>query len=160
MIFKLSAIVAVTLSVAVLAACQREAATSASTTPDTSAPAASTAPASTIAAPASVAPPATVAAPAPAEPAAFDAQAFAGTYTAPGARLDVTAQGGYRLSVHAESANADLVSTGTWTADPDAKHVLLQPDSKDEPAQRFEVVSKDELRTQDGSRTLRRSGGP
>lgn len=153
MIRKPHAVAAVAvLALASLAACKREAA---QTAPGIAAPtpAATTTPV----APASVAP--AVAAPAPAAPAPFDSKAFAGTYTAPGIRLQVTADGEYRLSVRAESAAADLETTGTWTADPDARHVLLDPNSKAEPDQRYEVVSMDELRSVDGSRTLRRSTG-
>lgn len=153
MIRKPHAIAAVAvLALASLAACRREPAAPAPEAA-TPAPAATTLPA----APASVAPAA--AAPAPATPATFDSKAFADTYTAPGTRLQVTADGDYRLSVRAESAGADVETTGTWTVDPDARHVLLDPNSKAEPDQRYEVVSMDELRSVDGSRTLRRSAG-
>ena len=137
------------LAVASLAACQREAAAPA---PDT------------IASPATVAPaaPATVAAAMPDDTTQhvdFDSKAFAGTYAAPGTTLHVTADGNYRMSVHAQSAGADLETSGTWTADADARHVLLDPNSKSEADQRFEIVSHDELRSEDGSRILHRSAG-
>lgn len=142
------------LAFAILAGCDRHPETSASpaASPATTSPAAGTpAPA------ASLAPAA--AAPAPAEPVPFDSKAFAGTYAAPGLRLEVTADGTYRLHTRAEGGGGELESTGTWTADPDARHVLLDPNSKAEPDQRYEVVSMEELRSTDGSRTLRRGPG-
>lgn len=86
----------------------------------------------------------------------FDARAFAGAFAAPGARLEIDADGGYRMSVRAQSANADLVSTGTWTLEPGSQHILLDPDSKSDPDRRYALVSNDELRADDGGETLRR----
>lgn len=88
----------------------------------------------------------------------FDAKAFAGTYAATGTSLAVAADGTYILTVHAESADADLASAGTWTLEGDGRHVLLDPSDKSEPDRRYELVSPDELRALDGGQSLRRGG--
>jgi len=89
---------------------------------------------------------------------AFDTKAFAGTFSATGVRLEIAADGTYRLNVHAESANADLTTDGTWTVEADGKHILLDPNSKAEADRRYEIVSQDELRPMDGSESLGREG--
>lgn len=83
----------------------------------------------------------------------FDAKAFAGTFEALGASLEVQADGVYRLDLRAESAT----STGTWTLEPDGTHILLDPESKAEPDRRYEIVSSNELRPLDGTESLRRT---
>ncbi len=89
-------------------------------------------------------------------PRGFDTKAFAGTFTAPGTTLTIDTDGSYRMTVHAESANADLESTGTWTLQADGKHVLLDPESKSDPDRRYALVSSDELQPVDGGDPLRR----
>lgn len=92
--------------------------------------------------------------PDPATDTAFDSKAFAGNFAAPGTRLEVQADGIYRLTVPAEG---DVASPGTWTLEPDGRHVLLDPESKAEADRRYEIVSNDELRATDGSgQSLRR----
>lgn len=86
----------------------------------------------------------------------FDTKAFAGSFAAPGTTLDIDSDGGYRMTVHAESANTDLESAGTWTLEPDGKHVLLDPESKSDPDRRYALVSNDELQPVDGGEPLRR----
>ena len=86
----------------------------------------------------------------------FDTKAFAGTFAAPGTTLTVETDGRYRMSVHAESANADLESAGTWTLEADGKHVLLDPESKSDPDRRYALISNDELQPVDGGEPLRR----
>ena len=88
----------------------------------------------------------------------FDTKGFAGTFGATGTSLAIAADGTYRLSVHAESADADLDTDGTWTVEADGKHILLDPNSKAEADRRYEIVSHDELRATDGSQGLRREG--
>lgn len=90
-------------------------------------------------------------------PRGFDTKAFAGTFAAPGTTLTIATDGSYRMTMHAESANADLESTGTWALEPDGKHVLLDPDSKSDPDRRYALVSNDELWPVDGE-PLRRRG--
>lgn len=69
----------------------------------------------------------------------FDAQAFAGRYTAGDTALDVTADGTFALSVDGNAIE------GTWTMQPDGKTVTLDPDSKSENDRRLEVVSTDSV---------------
>ena len=88
----------------------------------------------------------------------FDVKAFAGTFVADGAHLQLAADGTYAFTVRAESADADLVSTGTWTVEDDGAALLLDPDSKGESDQRFTLVSSDELAADVGGRVLRRDG--
>jgi hypothetical protein len=87
---------------------------------------------------------------------AFDPRAFAGTYAAEGTSLSVQPDGRYTLTVHAESADADLAGEGTWTLEPDGRHVLLDPTDKSEPDRRYEIASADELHPVDGGPSLRR----
>lgn len=91
-------------------------------------------------------------------PRTFDVKAFAGTFAGPGARLVLAADGTYAHTVHAESADADLSTTGTWTVDADGSGLLLDPDSKDEPDQSFTIGSADTLTAVAGGRVLRRDG--
>lgn len=88
----------------------------------------------------------------------FDAKAFAGAFGAPGTHLQIESDGSYRLSVHAESADADLVTTGSWSLEADDSELLLDPDSKDETDRRYDIVSQDELRAVEGGQVLRRDG--
>jgi copper homeostasis protein (lipoprotein) len=89
-------------------------------------------------------------------PRGFDTKAFAGTFAAPGTTLSIDTDGSYRMTVHAESANADLESSGTWTLEAGGKHVLLDPESKSDPDRRYALVSNDELQPADGGEPLRR----
>jgi copper homeostasis protein (lipoprotein) len=89
-------------------------------------------------------------------PRGFDTKAFAGTFTAPGTTLSIDTDGSYRMTVRAESANADLESAGTWTLEPDGKHVLLDPESKSDPDRRYALVSNDELQPVGDGGPLRR----
>ena len=88
----------------------------------------------------------------------FDVRAFAGTFTAEGARLRLAADGTYALSVHAESADADLETTGTWTVEAGGSELLLDPDSKEAPDRRYTITSNDALTAADGGQVLRRDG--
>ena len=139
------------LALAALAACNR-------TPPADSAPAAATvaAPATVAAAP--VAPAATAnygvaESAAPGEHTTFDAKAFAGQFANANASVTFTADGMYTLST--ESLAAKEPSTGTWTLEPDARHVRLDPNSKAEADRVYELVSNDELRN--GDEVLKRS---
>ena len=95
-------------------------------------------------------------APAPGEHTNFDAKAFAGEFSGAGTRVGFTADGAYTLTSNA--AGVDSTSDGTWTLEPDQRHVRLDPNHKAEDHV-YEVVSMDELRT-DGGETLRRGGMP
>ena len=87
-----------------------------------------------------------------------DPKAFAGTFTAEGAKLELSADGSYAMTVRAESAGADLQTTGTWSAEDDGKRLLLDPNSKSEQDRAYAVVSADELKADDGGQILRREG--
>ena len=89
-------------------------------------------------------------------PRGFDTKAFAGTFAASGTTLTIATDGSYRMTMHAESANADLESAGTWTLEPDGRHVLLDPESKSDPDRRYALVSNDELQPDEGGEPLRR----
>ncbi|MGO4550087.1 hypothetical protein AB4059_03145 [Lysobacter sp. 2RAF19] len=139
------------LALLALSACKRE-------------PAAPIAPAATLAAPATLqapAPaPATVApamgvseSPAPGEHTTFDAKAFAGTFTSEGMDVAFAADGTYTLNSHAAQA-----STGTWSLEPDARHIRLDPNAKSEDDRVYELVDNDHLKAANGPQVLRRAG--
>ena len=88
---------------------------------------------------------------------AFDTKAFAGTFGTEGTSLAIDADGSYTLTVHAESADADLTSRGTWTVQADGRELLLDPEDKSEPDRLYRIVSNDRLRAIDGGQFLDRS---
>ena len=88
----------------------------------------------------------------------FDVKAFAGTFAAEGANLQLAGDGTYTFTVHAESADADLASTGTWTVEADGAVLLLDPDAKADADQRFTITDNDTLVAAEGGRVLRRDG--
>lgn len=88
----------------------------------------------------------------------YDAKTFPGTFTADGASLTLAADGTYRMTVHAHSADADLESSGTWTLEADGQHLLLDPDSKSDPDRRYALQSADALQATEGGQVLRRGG--
>jgi copper homeostasis protein (lipoprotein) len=146
------------LPVALLAACNR------SNEADKLAPVADTVPATTVGAPAPVeAPvaPATAAEPvgvsdaaAPGEHTNFDAKAFAGAFGDANSAVTFAADGTYSMTT--ESVAAKPPSTGTWTLEPDSRHVRLDPNDKAEQDRVYELVSNDELHATDGQ-VLRRA---
>ena len=143
-----------TVAVVSLSACKRTDETAAAPTVATLASPATVEPAL----PATIAEPVGVSAsPAPGEHTGFDAKAFAGTFKDSGTEVSFSADGTYTMKAHAESANADLASDGTWTLEPDARHVRLDPNSKAEDDRVYELVSMDELHATSGQ-VLRRAG--
>ena len=88
--------------------------------------------------------------------AGVDIREFAGAFSTEGARIEFKPDGTYAMTVHAASADADLDSSGTWTAEAGGNEVLLDSDDKSEPDRRYAVVSKDEIRQVEGGQTLRR----
>jgi hypothetical protein len=142
------------LPVALLAACQR------SNESADVAPAAATvaAPATTMepAAPATVADPVGVAeSAAPGEHTVFDAKAFAGEFGDARSAVTFVADGTYSMTE--ESFAAQAPTTGTWTLEPDARHLRLDANDKAIEDRVYEIVSNDELRAADGQ-VLRRAG--
>lgn len=141
------------LPVALLAACNKQ--------PES----ADVAPAATLAAPATVAEPVapvTVADPigasesaAPGEHTMFDAKAFAGEFGDARSAVTFTADGTY--SMNTESVAAKPPTTGTWTLEPDARHIRLDSNDKADEDKVFELISNDELHGTDGQ-VLRRTG--
>lgn len=120
------------------------------------------APAEATPAPEAAPAPAAEPAPAPAAdaaPAAFDAAAFAGTFsgTLPCAdcsgidtQLELKADGSYALGeTYQGKKDGAFKDDGTWTAEDDGKRVRLDPNSKSEDDRLFEIVSKDEIRLLD-----------
>ena len=89
--------------------------------------------------------------------AAFDTKAFAGTFGTEGTSLAIEADGNYTLTVRAESADADLTSSGTWTVQADGRELLLDPEDKSEPDRVYRIVSNDRLRATEGDQFLDRS---
>jgi hypothetical protein len=87
-----------------------------------------------------------------------DVRAFAGIFSTKGARIEFKPDGTYAMTVHAASADADLESSGTWSAQAGGTELLLDSNDKAEPDRRYAVVSKDEIRQVDGGQTLRREG--
>ena len=138
------------LALLALSACKREDATP-------------VAPATTAVAPATVAVPPAVAtvapamgvsdSPAPGEHTLFDAKAFAGGFTDGSTDVRFTADGSYTLSTQAANE-----STGTWSLEPDQRHIRLDPNAKAEDDRVYELVGNDELRAAGGTQVLRREG--
>ena len=89
--------------------------------------------------------------------AGFDTKAFAGTFDAEGTSLAISADGSYVLTVHAESAGADLTSRGTWTVQADGRELLLDPEDKSEPDRVYRIVSNDRLRAVESGQFLDRN---
>ena len=92
------------------------------------------------------------------DPAGFDRKAFAGTFSGtvpcadcPGidTRLEIRADGTFRLSETYQDRDGTADTAGTWTIDADGKRLQLDPDSKDGADRWFEIVSKDEIRQLD-----------
>ncbi|GHA70965.1 hypothetical protein [Cognatilysobacter bugurensis] len=124
-----------------LAACNR----------DEPAPAAETP--APVAAPAVEAPPAEVA-PAPAAPAAFEMRDYAGTFVAGGDRLELGADGVYRLS------EGGAMRDGTWTVEENDTRVRLDPNSKSEADRVFAMDGRDRLMVLDEAGQTRAGAAP
>lgn len=84
----------------------------------------------------------------------IDAKALAGAFEGNGSTLILSADGTYTQTLNA--GGAQLSSSGTWSA---AGPGLLLLDPQDKAAQdvRFEVVSANELHSQDGTYTFKRT---
>jgi hypothetical protein len=86
-----------------------------------------------------------------------DVRAFAGVFSTEGARIEFKPDGTYAMTVHAASANADLESSGTWTAQAAGNEILLDPDDKSESDHGYVVVSNNEIwEINGGGRVLHR----
>ena len=139
----------IVIALLALAACNRQAETPVTVAATLAAPA-------TVAAPA----PATVAqavgvseSAAPGEHTTFDAKAFAGKFSSEGMDVSFASDGTYTLNTQAADG-----STGTWSLEPDARHIRLDPNAKAEDDRVYELVSNDELKAANGEQVLRREG--
>jgi copper homeostasis protein (lipoprotein) len=110
-----------------LAACDR----------DDAAPIPQPVPAADVAPPAETAP--DVIAPADAAPAAFDMRDYAGTFAAGDGRLELAADGTYRLD------QGGTVLDGTWTVEQNDTRVRLDPNSKSDPDRVLAMDGRDRL---------------
>ncbi len=85
--------------------------------------------------------------------ATLDTKALAGKFGDGESVLELRADGSY---VQTLQAGGNAISTdGSWSA-ADSDGLLLDPNSKSAEDVRFQVVSNDELRSGDGTRTFRR----
>ncbi|WDS36448.1 hypothetical protein [Pseudoxanthomonas sp.] len=84
----------------------------------------------------------------------IDSKALAGEFDGNGSKLMIEADGSYTQTLNA--GGAQLSSAGTWSAaGPGA--LLLDPQDKAAQDVRFDVVSADELHSQDGTYTFKRT---
>lgn len=72
--------------------------------------------------------------------AGFDIKAFEGKYVTGATTLDVTLEGTFTLIDNGATV------TGTWSAQPGGKTVLLDPDSKGDADRTVEIVSADSVK--------------
>ena len=87
----------------------------------------------------------------------MDSKAIAGSFSDGESVLDLRADGSYVQTLNA--GGASISSDGTWSGS-GGKGLLLDPNSKSAQDVSFEVVSNDELRTDNGTRVFRRVAGP
>lgn len=90
------------------------------------------------------------------ETAAFDSKALAGTFGDGESTLELRADGSYLQTLQA--GGSAITADGSWSA-VNSTELLLDPNSKSAEDARFVIVSADELRATDGSRTFRRVTG-
>ena len=88
--------------------------------------------------------------------ATLDTKALAGKFGDGESVLELRADGSYVQTLQA-GGNA-IATDGSWSA-ADGGGLLLDPNSKSAEDVRFQVVSNDELRSGDGTRTFRRVAG-
>lgn len=84
----------------------------------------------------------------------IDAHALAGEFEGNASTLSIEANGDYRQTLKA--GGTELTSSGTWSA-AGTGVMLLTPTDKAAQAVRFDVISADELRSQDGAYVFKRA---
>lgn len=94
--------------------------------------------------------------PAAADAAAVDSKAIAGNFSDGESVLELRADGSYVQTLNA--GGGSISSDGTWSGT-GSKSLLLDPNSKSAKDVAFEIVSNDELRTDNGARVFRRVAG-
>lgn len=87
---------------------------------------------------------------------AVDSKALAGTFGDGESSLELRADGSYLQTLQA--GGSTITADGSWSA-VNSTELLLDPNSKSAEDARFVIVSPDELRAADGSRTFRRTTG-
>lgn len=94
--------------------------------------------------------------PAAADAVAVDSKAIAGSFSDGESVLELRADGSYVQTLNA--GGGSISSDGTWSGT-GSKSLLLDPNSKSAKDVAFEIVSNDELRTDNGARVFRRVAG-
>ena len=90
------------------------------------------------------------------ETAGFDSKALVGTFSDGESTLELRADGSYLQTLQA--GGSAITADGSWSA-VNTTELLLDPNSKSAEDARFVIVSPDELRAADSSRTFRRATG-
>lgn len=88
--------------------------------------------------------------------AAVDSKALVGTFSDGESILELRANGSYLQTL--QVSGSAITADGSWSA-ASSTELLLDPNSKSAEDARFVIVSADELRAADGSRTFRRTTG-
>ena len=88
--------------------------------------------------------------------ASVDSKALVGTFSDDESILELRANGSYLQTLQA--GGSAITADGSWSAT-SSTELLLDPNSKSAEDARFVIVSPDELRAADGSRTFRRTIG-
>lgn len=88
--------------------------------------------------------------------AAIDSKALVGTFGDGESILELQANGSYLQTLQA--GGSAITADGNWSAT-SSTELLLDPNSKSAEDARFVIVSPDELRAADGSRSFRRTTG-
>ena len=92
-----------------------------------------------------------------AEAAAVDSKAIAGNFSDGESVLELRADGSYVQTLNV--GGSAISSDGNWSGVAGGKSLLLDPNSKSAEDVRFDIVSNDELRTDNGMRVFKRVAG-
>jgi hypothetical protein len=92
-----------------------------------------------------------------AEAAAVDSKAIAGNFSDGESVLELRADGSYVQTLNA--GGSAISSDGNWSGAAGGKSLLLDPNSKSAEDVRFDIVSNDELRADNGMRVFKRVAG-
>jgi hypothetical protein len=92
-----------------------------------------------------------------AEAAAVDSKAIAGNFSDGESVLELRADGSYVQTLNV--GGSAISSDGNWSGAAGGKSLLLDPNSKSAEDVSFDIVSNDELRTDNGMRVFKRVAG-
>jgi hypothetical protein len=92
-----------------------------------------------------------------AEAAAVDSKAIAGSFSDGESVLELRVDGSYMQTLNI--GGSAISSDGNWSGATGGKSLLLDPNSKSAEDVRFDIVSNDELRTDNGMRIFKRVAG-